>query len=140
VRRRLPRDARPLRAHHHGSPGRSRSHLGDLRRLADLGRLPDLRRVPVHPPKANQHAASGFLTAAAAGTLPNLSIVTTTAKNSQHNNYSMPRGDNWIGQAVQAVMNGPDWASTAIFITYDDCGCFYDHVTPPPGMGIRVPP
>jgi phospholipase C len=36
-------------------------------------------------------------------------------------------------------MNGPDWGSTAIFITYDDCGCFYDHVPPPPGLGIRVP-
>ena len=29
--------------------------------------------------------------------------------------------------------------TTAIFITYDDCGCFYDHVPPPPGSGIRVP-
>ena len=27
----------------------------------------------------------------------------------------------------------PQWSSTAIFITYDDCGCFYDHV-PPPGL------
>src|SRR5262249_51510097 len=33
----------------------------------------------------------------------------------------------------------PDWASTAVFITYDDCGCFYDHVPPPKGLGIRVP-
>src|SRR5262249_7179915 len=33
----------------------------------------------------------------------------------------------------------PDWASTAVFITYDDCGCFYDHVPPPEGLGIRVP-
>jgi phospholipase C len=24
-------------------------------------------------------------------------------------------------------------------IYYDDCGCFYDHVTPPPGLGIRLP-
>src|SRR4051794_9783709 len=27
----------------------------------------------------------------------------------------------------------------AIFITYDDCGCFYDHVRPPKGLGIRNP-
>jgi phospholipase C len=42
---------------------------------------------------------------------------------------------------VNAVANGPNWSSTAIFITYDDCGCFYDHVAPPPGLslGIRVP-
>ena len=36
-------------------------------------------------------------------------------------------------------MSGPEWNSTAIFITYDDCGCFYDEVSPPAGLGIRVP-
>ena len=37
-------------------------------------------------------------------------------------------------------MNGPDeWNSTAIFITYDDCGCFYDHVPRRRRAGIRVP-
>ena len=89
--------------------------------------------------KTHQYPAANILTAAAAGTLPNLSIVTPSATNSQHNNYSMLQGDNWIGQVVSAVMNGPDWGSTAIFITWDDCGCFYDHVPPPKGMGIRVP-
>ncbi|MGN6380778.1 MAG: alkaline phosphatase family protein [Gaiellales bacterium] len=89
--------------------------------------------------KRNQHPASAVLAAAAAGTLPNLSIVTPTGPDSQHNGFSMLQGDNWIGQVVSAVMSGPDWASTAIFITYDDCGCFYDHVKTPPGMGIRVP-
>jgi phospholipase C len=40
-------------------------------------------------------------------------------------------------------MDGPpeQWNSTVFFITYDDCGCFYDHVPPPrgSGLGIRVP-
>src|SRR2546422_4724334 len=51
----------------------------------------------------------------------------------------MLKGDNRIGQAVSAIMTSPQWSSTAIFITYDDCGCFYDHVPPPAGLGIRVP-
>ena len=51
----------------------------------------------------------------------------------------MRQGDSWIGQVVSAIMSGPQWSSTAIFIAYDDCGCFYDHVAPPPGLGIRVP-
>lgn len=76
---------------------------------------------------------------AQAGTLPNLSIVIPDAKNSQHNGWSMLQGDNWIGSVVNAVMTGPEWNSTAIFITYDDCGCFYDEVAPPSGLGIRVP-
>src|SRR5262249_10124625 len=57
----------------------------------------------------------------------------------QHNKDSIQMGDNWIASIVSAVMSNPDWASTAIFITYDDCGCFYDHVPPPPGLGIRIP-
>lgn len=76
----------------------------------------------------------------AAGTLPNFSIVIPTGKVSQHNKDSMTLGDNWIGSIVAAIQSGPDWPQTAIFITYDDCGCFYDHVAPPqPGWGVRVP-
>ena len=48
-----------------------------------------------------------------------------------HNKFSMTACDNYIGQLVSAVENGPDWRSTAIFITFDDCGCFYDQVPPP---------
>jgi phospholipase C len=44
---------------------------------------------------------------------------------------------------VNAAMKGPDWDSTAIFLTWDDWGGFYDHVRPPRvddmGYGLRVP-
>jgi phospholipase C len=73
------------------------------------------------------------------GLLPNYSAVLPDVPRSQHNWTSMQVGDNWIGKVVSAIEHGPDWRSTAIFITYDDCGCFYDHVAPPPGLGIRVP-
>ena len=40
-------------------------------------------------------------------------------------------------------MQGPDWSSTAIFLSWDDWGGFYDHVVPPKvdqnGYGRRVP-
>ena len=87
----------------------------------------------------NLALASQVIDDATSGTLPAVSIVTPTNAKSQHNFYSMKMGDNWIGQVVQAIENGPQWSSTAIFITYDDCGCFYDHVAPPAGLGIRVP-
>jgi phospholipase C len=87
----------------------------------------------------NLALASQVIDDAATGSLPAVSIVTPTSADSQHNLYSMRMGDNWIGRVVQAIENGPDWSSTAVFITYDDCGCFYDHVAPPSGLGIRVP-
>ena len=80
---------------------------------------------------------------AANGNLPSYSVLTPSwsstkanggADASQHNSNSMLAGDNWIGRVVSAIQNGPDWASTAIFITYDDCGCFYDHVRPAPQL------
>ncbi len=80
-----------------------------------------------------------FADAAAKGHLSNLSIVIPHPNDSQHNSHSLIQGDNWIAENVTAVMNGPEWDSTAIFIVYDDCGCFYDPVPPPQGAGIRVP-
>ncbi len=77
-----------------------------------------------------------------AGNLPSFSVLLpegATGGTSQHNGDSMLVGDNWIAKVVSAIMAGPDWSSTAIFITYDDCGCFYDHVPPPTGLGVRNP-
>jgi phospholipase C len=49
----------------------------------------------------------------------------------------------YVTGIVNAVMSGPDWNNTAIFIAWDDWGGFYDHVNPPKvdefGYGIRVP-
>jgi phospholipase C len=91
--------------------------------------------------RENMVLSDGFFTDAANGNLPALSFVMPSIANSQHNDQSMLAGDNWIGEVVSSVENGPDWASTAIFITWDDCGCFYDHLPPPQGssLGIRVP-
>ncbi|HJP64966.1 MAG TPA: alkaline phosphatase family protein, partial [Actinomycetota bacterium] len=87
----------------------------------------------------NSVLTSQLIPDAHAGLLPAVSFVFPVWDQSQHNKSSMAAGDNFIGDVVDAVMSGPQWSSTAIFITYDDCGCFYDHVPPPNGLGIRVP-
>jgi phospholipase C len=88
----------------------------------------------------NMVPTSQFITDADARDLPNVSIVIPQKVDSQHNLYSMLQGDNWIASIVGAAQHdSADWGSTAVFITYDDCGCFYDHVPPPSGLGIRVP-
>ena len=76
------------------------------------------------------------------GTLPNVSFAIPPDDKSQHNGFSMKVGEDWINSLITPLMNGPEWGSTAIFLTQDDCGCFYDHVPPPahtPKLGIRVP-
>ena len=49
----------------------------------------------------------------------------------------------YVTGLVNAVMQGPNWASSAIFIAWYDWGGYYDHVPPPRvdqyGYGIRVP-
>jgi phospholipase C len=89
--------------------------------------------------KTNVVDSQNIIQAAVKGKLTNLNLVMPSAANSQHNGWSMATGDNWIGKVMNAIMNGPQWSSTAVFITYDDCGCFYDHVAPPAGDGPRVP-
>jgi phospholipase C len=92
-------------------------------------------------------ASSQFQADAASGSLPVFSLVTpggSTFLDSCHNSQSMTACDNWVGSLVNAVEAGPDWSSTAIFITFDDCGCFYDQVAPPKAPdgtqeGPRVP-
>jgi phospholipase C len=83
-----------------------------------------------------------FATDAAAGTLPAVSWL-VTGDDSEHPPFSTCAGENWTVQQINAVMNGPDWGSTAIFLTWDDYGGFYDHVPPPGidqfGLGPRVP-
>jgi phospholipase C len=88
-----------------------------------------------------------ILTDAKNGTLPAYSVLLPNAPGKatgQHPPASMLIGDNWIGQVAYALQASPQWSSTAFIITYDDCGCFYDHVAPgvnPDGtkQGIREP-
>ncbi len=84
-----------------------------------------------------------FATDAAAGKLPAVSWLIGGEGNSEHPPSSVCVGENWTVNQINAIMQGPDWASTAIFITWDDFGGFYDHAPPPVvdnlGFGPRVP-
>lgn len=83
-----------------------------------------------------------FVKDALAGNLPSVSWLVTGLA-SEHPPNSTCYGENWTVKEVNAVMQGPDWPSTAIFIMWDDFGGFYDHVAPPQidqfGLGPRVP-
>jgi phospholipase C len=84
-----------------------------------------------------------FLTAARGGSLPDVSWVVPSEAVSEHPRAQVSAGQSYVTGLVNAVMSGPDWKSTAIFLAWDDWGGFYDHVAPPAvdenGYGLRVP-
>ena len=88
---------------------------------------------------------SELFAAAANGTLPSVSWVMPYNGVGEHPSAGEPiwKGQRHVTRVINALMRGPDWNETAIFLTWDDWGGFYDHVRPPRvdrnGYGIRVP-
>jgi phospholipase C len=84
-----------------------------------------------------------FYKDAKAGTLPNVTWITPSGPNSEHPPSKISSGQAWTTSLINAAMQGPEWSSTAIFLSWDDWGGFYDHITPPSvdanGFGLRVP-
>jgi phospholipase C len=86
-----------------------------------------------------------YLAAARSGSLPSVSWIVPGHCCSEHPVADTPirHGQAYVTKLINAAMQGPDWGSTAIFLTWDDWGGFYDHVEPPivdeNGYGLRVP-
>ncbi len=80
---------------------------------------------------------------AAAGNLPQLSWVLPSFNQSDHPIAELPTGEAWVASVIDALERGPEWNSTAIFVSWDEYGGFYDQVAPPQidayGLGFRVP-
>jgi phospholipase C len=84
-----------------------------------------------------------FFSDAAAGKLPDLSWVIPFFKESDHPPGNVTVAQSWVASVVDAVEQSPEWNSTALFISWDDYGGFYDGAPPPTVDGIplsfRVP-
>ncbi len=82
------------------------------------------------------------LTDIAAGELAQVTWIVPDWVHSDHPG-SGTEGPDWVASIVNAVGNSQFWNSTAIFISWDDWGGWYDHVVPPKmdemGPGFRVP-
>ena len=86
---------------------------------------------------------SAVLTDIAAGKLPGVSWVMPDAAASDHASATDGSGPAWVASLVNAIGNSQYWQNTAIFVTWDDWGGWYDHVAPPMynsyELGFRVP-
>jgi phospholipase C len=86
----------------------------------------------------------GFVKDLKANRMPEVSwLIPSSAYNEHPGGTSVCAGENWTVRTVNAIMRSKYWKSTAIFLTWDDFGGFYDHVKPPHydimGLGPRPP-
>jgi phospholipase C len=107
--------------------------------------LPWFTTVRQNHQVGNVRGHAEYFAAAADGTLPSVSWVMPYSGVGEHPGAGEPvwKGQRHVTNIINAAMQGPDWERTAIFLTWDDWGGFYDHVRPPRvdlnGYGIRVP-
>ncbi|HVF52543.1 MAG TPA: alkaline phosphatase family protein [Actinomycetota bacterium] len=78
------------------------------------------------------------------GTLKKISwVIPGPGFNEHPGGPSVCLGENWTVRHLNALMRSKYWKNTAVFLTWDDSGGFYDHVPPPHldemGLGPRVP-
>jgi phospholipase C len=75
--------------------------------------------------------------------LANVVWVTPKAAFSDHAGMNNGTGPAWVASVVNAIGESPYWGDTAIIVTWDDWGGWYDHVPPPQynsyELGFRVP-
>jgi phospholipase C len=64
------------------------------------------------------------------GQLSQVSWIIPNGTFSDHAAANNGSGPSWVASIVNAIGNSPYWANTAIIITWDDWGGWYDHVAP----------
>jgi phospholipase C len=108
--------------------------------------LPSFTTVHDNGQLDNVKTHDDFVNSLRDGTLPTVSWITPGGGGiSEHPGTGEPlsMGQTYVTKLVNAVMRSDYWSTSAIFITWDDWGGFYDHEVPPRvdenGYGLRVP-
>jgi phospholipase C len=105
--------------------------------------LPYFTTVQSNHQLGNIQTLDHFYADARGGHLPAVSWINPDAATSEHPAARLTTGQTYVTGLINALMKSRDWASTAIFLAWDDWGGFYDHLAPPTvdgnGYGIRVP-
>jgi acid phosphatase len=139
--------------------------------LADGGQAPDIKRTVLYTnkpgtvnfqahhqpfnyyarfapgtPDRDLHLQDGedFLQAIDNGTLPQVAFYKPTGQYNEHPGYTdVLTGDKHLDEILNRIKKSPAWPKTAVIVTYDENGGFWDHVAPPKGdrwgPGTRIP-
>jgi phospholipase C len=96
--------------------------------------------TPARAPRVKHF--SHFLPDVAAGRLPRITFLDPNFETtSEENPQDIQLGERYIAQVVTALMRAPTWKHTALFLTYDEHGGYYDHVPPPAAIAPdSIPP
>ncbi len=112
----------------------------------DRSRVPLLAMPAVtgNPASASRIVSTNqYFTDLTAGHLPAVSYVTSTSGYSERSPQSPAQGEAFVETLVNALMQSSAWRHTALLLTYDDSGGWYDHAVPPTvggvTWGLRVP-
>lgn len=110
------------------------------------GTAPIWDPIPFIKPIANTptNSSTQIITDAQNGQLPAVSfVIPSSDPASDHPPQPVEPAQDFVASIINGIMRSPEWSSTAIFVTWDDFGGFYDHVPPPQvdgrGLGPRVP-
>jgi phospholipase C len=105
--------------------------------------LPDFTDVHQDHQLGDIQNSNNIFAAARSGHLPAVAWVVPSGDDSEHPPSNIQAGQQHVTNVINAIMRGPEWDSTAIFLAWDDWGGFYDNVAPPvvdgQGYGLRVP-
>lgn len=98
---------------------------------------------PLYQSPNDIHTPNQFVADVQTGQMPAISWIMPPVGATDHPPLLWEPGENFVAAQINAVMNSAYWQNTAIFLTWDDWGGFYDHVAPPildgEGLGPRVP-
>ena len=134
------------------------SREGGTSELAIRGSVVPWQTAAGAPPLSKTHAAyvlSSFIRDVRNGALPQVSWIVAPAGYCEHPAYTPDYGAHYVNTVLRTLFSDPElWASTAVFITYDEHDGFFDHQLPPfpetsvadeyidglpIGLGTRVP-
>jgi phospholipase C len=112
----------------------------------DKSRVPllSIPAVTSNPAMTNRIVnSSQYFTDLASGHLPAVSYVSSSSGDSERSPQNPAQGEAFVESLINALMQSSSWSHTALLLTYDDSGGWYDHAVPPTvggvTWGVRVP-